>query len=236
MGSPQKLHFRQVFTVLRKMGYAWADNCVHVDFGQILLADGGKMSSRKGNVVLLRDVLDEAVTRARRTIEDKNPGLADKQDVAEAVGLGAVMFARLSNRRNKDVTFSWEEILNFEGETGPYVQYTHVRACSVLDRYGKPVDAQADTALFAEPEEHEVVKALASFAATIERTGTEYEPSILCRYLLDLCSLFNNYYHKHRIIDAGEGLAQARVLLVDCVRQVLENGLGLLGIRAPRKM
>ncbi len=236
VGSPQKLHFRQVFTVLKKMGYDWADQCVHVDFGQILLGDGGKMSSRKGNVILLNDVLDEAVARARKTIEEKNPDLEDKDAVAEAVGLGAVVFARLSNRRIKDVSFSWEEILNFEGETGPYVQYTHVRACSILDKYGRPANPNADAALLTQPEEYEIVKALARFGETVERAADEYEPSVLCRYLLDLCSLFNNYYHKHRIIDAGEGVADARVLLVDCVRQVLANGLRLLGVQAPRKM
>ncbi len=236
VGSPQKLHLQQVFTVLKKMGYEWADNCVHVDFGQISLGGGEKMSSRKGNVILLNDVLDEAVARARATIEEKNPDLEDKETVAEAVGLGAVVFAKLSNRRIKDVSFSWDEVLSFEGETGPYVQYTHVRTCSILDKYGKPVDASADTSRLAEVEEYELVKALANFGSVIERAADEYEPALLCRYLLDLCSLFNNYYHKHRIIDAGEAIAGARVLLVDCVRQVLANGLGLLGIRAPRKM
>ena len=236
VGSPQKLHFRQVFKVLEMMGYEWAKHCVHVDFGQILFGDGGKMSSRKGNVVLLNDVLDEAVSRALQTIEDKNPGLEDKVRVAEAVGIGAVVFADLSNRRIKDVTFSWDEILNFEGETGPYVQYTHVRTCSVLEKHGRPVDPSADLDALAEPEEAELAKTLGRFAEVVLRADEENEPSAIARYLLDLCSQFNNYYHKHRVLGNSEGLTNARVVLVDCVRQVLANGIRLLGLGAPEKM
>ena len=236
VGSPQKLHFRQVFKVLERMGYEWAKNCIHVDFGQILFGQGGKMSSRKGNVILLRDVLDEAVSRALKTIEEKNPALQDKEGVAQAVGIGAVIFAKLSNRRIKDVTFSWDEILNFEGETGPYVQYTHVRACSVLEKYGRPVDPNVDLAALAEPEESELAKTLARFGETVRRAAEENEPSLIARYLLDLCSQFNNYYHKHRVLGNSEDLTNARVMLVDCIRQSLANGMRLLGLRAPEKM
>jgi len=236
VGSPQKLHFQQVFEVLRRMGYEWSANCVHIDFGQILFGEGKKMSSRKGNVILLKDVLDEAVARAAKTIEDKNPGLENKQEVAEAVGIGAVIFADLSSRRIKDVSFSWDEILNFEGETGPYVQYTHVRACSVIEKYGKPVRGDADLAPLAEPEEFELAKVLATFADAVERAGREHEPSVVARYLLDLCGLFNSYYHKHQVLGNSDELTDARIVLVDAVRQVLANGMELLGLRAPRKM
>ena len=236
VGSPQKLHFQQVFEVLKRMGYEWSARCVHVDFGQILFGEGKKMSSRKGNVILLKDVLDEAVERAAKTIEDKNPGLENKQEVAEAVGIGAVIFADLSSRRIKDVSFSWDEILNFEGETGPYVQYTHVRACSVIEKYGKPVRSDADLAPLTEPEEFELAKLIGTFADAVVRAGRDHEPSVVARYLLDLCGLFNSYYHKHQVLGNSDELTDARVVLVDAVRQVLANGMELLGLRAPRKM
>jgi len=236
VGSPQKLHFRQVFKVLELMGHEWAANCTHVDFGQILFGEGKKMSSREGNVVLLMDVLSEAISRARKTIEEKNPDLEDKDAVAEAVGIGAVVFADLSNRRIKDASFSWNEILNFEGETGPYVQYTHVRTCSVLEKHGRPVDPEANLTALTEPEEFELAKTMANFSDTVQRAANDNEPSVLARYLLDLCSQFNNYYHKHRVLGNAEDVTNARVLLVDCVRQVLANGMRLMGLRAPTKM
>lgn len=235
VGSPQKLHFQQVFKVLELMGHEWAENCTHVDFGQILFGEG-KMSSRKGNVILLMDVLGEAISRAKATIEEKNPNLEDKAGVAEAVGIGAVVFADLSNRRIKDVSFSWDEILNFEGETGPYVQYTHVRTCSVLEKHGRPVDPKSSLDALTEPEEFELAKTMASFSDTVQRAANENEPSVIARYLLDLCSQFNNYYHKHRVLGNAEDVTHARVRLVDCVRQVLANGMRLLGLRAPTKM
>ena len=239
VGGDQKLHFRQIFKVLELMGHAWAGNCVHVDFGIIRLKgkEGAeKMSTRGGKIVMLKDVLDEAVARVRRTIEAKNPGLADKDAVAEAVGLGAVIFNDLKRQRVKDVDFDWDAVLSFEGDTGPYVQYAHVRLCSILRKYGRPVAAAVDFALLKEPEEFALAKALAGFGAVIQRAADACEPSVVSQYLLELCARFSAFYHKHIVLSDDAALTAARILLVDCLRQTIRNGLVLLGIKAPEEM
>ncbi len=164
VGGDQKLHFRQIFKVLEMMGYPWAKDCVHVDFGMVRMkgAEGaGKMSGRRGEVVMLRDVLREAIERARQAIEAKNPDLADKERVAAAVGIGAVVFNDLKRQRIKDVDFDWDAILSFEGETGPYVQYAHARLCSILRKYGQAPAERVNFSLLAEPEEFALAKAMA---------------------------------------------------------------------------
>lgn len=231
VGSEQRLHLRQVFKVLELMGYEWAKNCVHVDFGRI-----HGMSTRKGAVVLLADVLDEAVSRVQEIISQKNPSLEDNERVAKDVGVGAVVFFDLSARRVKDVRFNWDEILNFEGETGPYVQYSHVRLCSVLEKYDKPVDSTANFALLEQEDEFALVRMLERFPQIVEHAAHEFEPSILAGFLLNLCSTFNGYYHNHRILGDDAELTRARILLVDCLRCALKNGLRLLGLTAPERM
>jgi len=239
VGGDQRLHFRQIFEVLRMMGHAWADRCIHVDFGIIRLrSDTGaaKMSTRRGEAIMLKEVLDEAVQRVRRVIEEKNPSLPDKEAVAEAVGIGAVVFNDLKRQRIKDVDFDWDEILNFEGETGPYVQYAHVRLCSILKKYGRPASDTVDYSRLGEPEEFGLAKALAAFGPAIRRAAEAYEPSVISQYLLDLCGRFSTYYHKHRVVGDDPALSAARVLLVDALRQTIANGLALLGIQAPEEM
>ena len=236
VGGDQKLHFRQIFKVLEMMGHAWAKDCVHVDFGIIRLKGVGKMSTRRGEVIMLKDVLREAVQRVCRTIEEKNPGLADKDAIAEAVGIGAVVFNDLKRRRIKDVEFDWNAILSFEGETGPYVQYAHVRLCSILRKYGKPVSDTVDFSLLKEPEEFALAKALATFGSVIRHAADACEPSVVVQYLLDLCGRFSNYYHKHKVIGTDPQLTAARILLVDALRQTIANGLALVGISAPEEM
>ena len=152
VGSEQKLHFRQFKKVLELMGYGWQEECHHVDFGLVKFKDA-KMSTRKGKVILLEDLLNESISRAREIIEEKNPDLEDKDDIADAVGIGAIIFSDLKNKRIKDVNFDWDEILNFDGETGPYVQYTHARICSIIRKYEKDVSADADPELLREDEE-----------------------------------------------------------------------------------
>ena len=239
VGGDQKLHFRQIFKALELMGCEWAKNCVHVDFGVIRIkSENGveKMSTRGGKIVMLKDVLAEAVSRVREAIERKNPELADKDGVAEAVGVGAVIFNDLKRQRGKDVDFDWDAVLSFEGETGPYVQYAHARTCSMLRKYGQPVADAADLSLLTEPEELALAKALANFNAAIRRAADTCEPCVVSQYLLDLCSRFSTYYHKHIVLGDDAALTAARVRLVDALRQVIANGLALLGLKAPEEM
>jgi arginyl-tRNA synthetase len=239
VGGDQKLHFRQIFKVLEMMGYPWAKDCVHVDFGMVRMksAEGaGKMSGRSGQVVMLKDVLREAIERARQAIEAKNPDLADKERVAAAVGIGAVVFNDLKRQRIKDVDFDWDAILSFEGETGPYVQYAHARLCSILRKYGRAPAERVNFSLLAEPEEFALAKAMAGFGPTVRRAAEACEPAMVSQYLLDLCTRFSSYYHKHKVVGDDPDLTAARVLLVDGIRQTIANGLKLLGIAAPEEM
>ena len=235
VGSEQKLHFKQVFKVLELMGYDWANHCVHVDFGLMKFKDG-KMSTRKGKVVLLEDLLIEAVERIRKIIEEKNPSLENKETVAQDVGIGAVIFADLSTKRNKDVVFDWDEVLNFDGETGPYVQYTHARLCSILRKYGRPVTADIHFELLNEDEAIILIKNLWRFPSVILKAAEFYEPSLISNYLIDVCSNLNRFYNAHRVLSDDEELTRARILLVDATRQVIKNGLHVLGIHAPDRM
>ncbi len=243
VGSEQKLHFKQFFKVLELMGYLWAKDCIHIDFGLMKFRahraespGSGKMSTRRGRVVLLEDLLKEAVERTRKIIEEKNPDLKNKEDIAYSVGTGAVIFADLSSKRVKDVNFDWDEILNFDGETGPYVQYTHARVCSIMRKYWRPITNKINYALLKEDDELVLVKNLELFPTTIQRAAETYEPSLLANLLLTICSAFNRYYNHHRILGDDEELTKARVFLCDGIRQVLRKGLYLLGIKAPVEM
>ena len=235
VGSEQKLHFKQVFKVLELMGYEWGSHCVHVDFGLMKFKDS-KMSTRKGTVVLLEDLLSEAIERVKQIIEEKNPLLENKDTVARDVGIGAIIFADLSAKRNKDVVFDWNEALNFDGETGPYVQYTHARLCSILRKYGKAVTTRIDYGMLKEDETTVLLKSLEQFPSVILRASEFYEPSLISNYLIDVCSNLNRFYNTHRVLADDEELARARILLVDATRQVLKNGLKILGINALEQM
>ena len=229
----QNLHFRQVFKVIELLGEPWAKDLEHVAFGMVSLADG-TMSSRQGKVVYLEDVLNSAVTKAREIIETKSPDLENKDAVAEQVGVGAVIFGALQNNRIKDITFSYDKVLNFDGETCPYVQYTHARATSILEKAGAYDAAKAD---FSSLENaHELISAIASFGSAIQAAADKREPSIVTRLAVDIAELFNKYYIDNRILNAEEGTKEARLLLTAAVKQVLKNALSLLGIAAPNKM
>ncbi len=235
VGGEQQLHFRQIFTVLGLMGYPWSKDCFHVHFG-ILRLGGEKMSGRQGKVVMLRDVLREAVERALKAVTEKNPALPNKEEIAAAVGIGAVVFNDLKRGRIKDVDFDWDAVLSFEGETGPYVQYAHARMCSILRKHGLPVADAPDWTLLREPEEFALLKALSVFNAAIRRAADANEPSVISQYLLDLCGRFSTYYHKHKVLGEDPALTAARIALVDAVRQTVANGLALLGMKAPEEM
>ena len=239
VGSEQRLHFRQIFKVLEMLGYEWAKRCVHVDFGLIRLKEG-RMSTRTGNVILLEDVLTEAVQRVEAIVRENDTERQLSEDEVKAVsrdvGIGAVVFADLSSRRVKDVVFDWKDILNFKGETGPYLQYTHARISSILRKYGRPIGADVDSVVLADDISISVVKALENLPRIIQRAAETFEPSLIATYLLALASAFNTFYHEHRVLTDDERLARARILMIDCVRQALKNGLALLGMGAPERM
>ncbi|EQB63955.1 MAG: Arginine-tRNA ligase [candidate division Zixibacteria bacterium RBG-1] len=235
VGNSQRLHFQQVFTVVKLMGYNWADNCIHVDFGWVKFEEE-ILSSRKGNIILLEDVLDKSINLAGQIIEEKNPELENKKGVAEEVGIGAVVFAYLARRRNKDFDFVWEEVLNFEGETGPYLQYTHARLCSLQKKYEKKIEDRADFSLLKGKEEISLIKILEDFPRTIQRALDGYEPAVLSNYLVRLASTFNTYYQNIKIITEEEEKTRAKMLLVKSAQVVLKEGLRLLGLKAPEQM
>ena len=235
VGSPQRLHFQQVFKVLELLGHEWVSRCEHVPFGHISFGDEG-MSTRKGNVVFLADVLDRAEQMARKIVEEKNPNLEEKEAVAKDVALAAILFADLSAKRVKDVRFSWEEMLSFDGETGPYLQYTLVRTESLIRKYDRPIDGKANTDLLSTSEESALIRELSLFPVVLRRSEYEREPFLIGQQMISLARQFNRFYAAHRIVDAPEGTNHARMLLVSAVREVLITGLKLLGIPTLKRM
>jgi len=241
VGSDQILHFRQLFKVAELMGWTWAEGARHVNFGLYRFKEG-KMSTRQGRVVFLEEVLDRAVELAAATIREKNPDLKDAERIAEEVGLGAVVFNDLKTGRTKDVVFDWEQVLSFEGRTGPYLQYTAARIASILRKHGAPPDPGADLSLLAEPEEKEIVRSLERFPSAIAAAAEECEPSKLANALLDLGEFFNAYYNRGnqdaslRVLTPDERMKSARIVLAAAVLQVMKKGLDLLGMRTPEEM
>ena len=236
-GIAQSLHFRQWFKVIELMGYDWAKDLIHVPFGWVNLA-GEKLSTRKGKVVLLEELLQTAIQKTLEIINEKNPNLEHKEEVAREVGVGAVVFGALSVNRIKDVTFSWEEALNFDGETGPYLQYTHARACSILRKVGfKPEEhLEFEPKVLTDKAALNVIKTLYLFPEKIMAAAAEYEPSLISRYLIDLAQQFNRFYHDCPVLVEEQTLQEARLVLVYAVKTTLAVGLGLLGIKAPERM
>ena len=234
VGHEQSLHFKQLIAVLGKMGYEWAENMVHVPFG-MMLKDGKKMSTRKGKVVLLEEVLNESIAMARHNIEEKNPNLKNKDQVAKQVGVGAVIFHDLKNNRMNDIEFSLEEMLRFEGETGPYVQYTFARACSILRKANYQAVVLPENESTTWEKEWKVASLLMEFAPAIKRACENHDPSLIAKYIIDLAQGFNKYYAEVKILEENESL-EARLALVFSVTVVLKEGLRLLGIEAPEEM
>lgn len=235
VGADQSLHFKQVFKVIEKMGCDWARDCKHVGFGLIRFADR-KLSTRKGQVIFLEDLLNEAVAKTRETIEEKNPGLKNKEEVALKVGIGAVVFTYLKNRREKDIVFKWDEMLNFDGETGPYVQYTYARGKSILRRAGE-MSGEADFSKLTSKEEFELVKVLGNFNEEILDAIDKLEPSIVTRYIIEVAKAFNKFYNAHNIMATEEQeIKNARLKMVEATCQVIKNGLSLIGIDVVEEM
>ena len=235
VGSPQALHFKQVFKVLELAGNEWSKDCVHVGFGLVKFADR-KLSTRKGEVVLLDDLLTEAVEKTKEVINEKNPDLKDKEEVAKKIGVGAVIFTYLKNSREKDIVFDWKEILSFEGETGPYVQYAYARAKSILRRAGD-IDEAPDYSKIDTKEEFELAKTLESFNKNINIALDKLEPSVVTRYVIDVAKAFNKFYNAHSVLNLEDkALKVSRLKLVEASTVVIKNALALLGIDVVEEM
>lgn len=236
---PQSLHFKQFFKVLELCGFEWAKDLVHVSYGMVSLEDGA-MSTRKGNTVWLDEVLNKSVEKSLNIINEKNGSLENKERVAEAVGVGAVIFSALQNGKIKDVVFSYDKMLNFDGETCPYLQYTHARCNSIMEKADKSVLAtdftSAEFSVLNNAECWEVVKLLNGFENVLADAAEKYEPSVLSNYLIDLAEAFNKYYFEHRILVDDSAKQRARLFVVESTKYVLKCGLSLLGIDAPNKM
>lgn len=250
-GLEQSLHFKQVFKAIEVMGYDWAETLVHVPYGLVSL-DGEKLSTRNGNIIYAEDILKEAIGRAEKAILEKNPNLGNRQlqsspqdclstdsreQVARMVGVGAVIFHDLYNQRIKNIDFSWKEVLNFDGSTGPYVQYTYARAKSVLRKYGEPVDfTRTDWNALTDSVAYNLVKILGGYEDAVKNAAAKYEPSVVARYVMSLAAAFNKFYHDCAILKAEETVKRARLALTELTQRVLRDGCGLLGLECPEEM
>lgn len=236
-GQEQRLHFQQVFKVVELMGNEWAkDSLVHIPYGLVSLG-GEKLSSRDGNVIFAEDILLEAISKIKEIIEQKNPELEDKDAVAKHVGVGAVIFNDLYNQRIKDVSFRWEHLLNFDGETGPYVQYTYARCSSILRKVDDfDASAAVDISFLTDEASLGLLKELSRFPAVVKDAANRYEPSVVARFAVAVAQAFNHYYTVNRINVEDAAERNARVLLVDITRKVLRDAMDLLGITCVEQM
>ncbi len=231
----QNLHFAQWFKVIELLGFDWSDQLEHVPFGRVSTEEGA-LKTRKGNVIFLKDLLNKAIEKARKIIEENNSTLENKDEIAAMVGIGAVIFNDLSNSKIKDIVFNWERMLSFDGETGPYVQYTHARANSVLKKgqsQSRPLD---DYSALTSDEAFAVLKLLYTFPATVRKAAARNEPFFITRQIVELAQAFNKFYHQYPILVDEVDLKESRLLLVLAVKTVLKTGLYLLGIQAPERM
>ena len=241
----QNLHFKQVFETAKLLGIdeKYTNGLEHVSFGMVLLPTG-KMSTREGTVIKLEDLLNEAIQRAKSIIETKNPELENKDEVAKKVGIGAVIFNDLSNSRIKDEIFDWDTILNFQGETGPYIQYTYVRTKSIIEKSGNKFEDIQNSDIFKnikseylqDIEAQNILKLIYNFEEILKQVTEKNEPSILSRYLIDVAKAYSTYYNNNKIIVADTDIKNARIFLTYATGRILETGADLLGIKMPDKM
>ncbi len=235
-GLEQSLHFKQIFTAIKVMGYDWSEGLIHVPYGLVSLA-GEKLSTRGGNIIYAEDILKEAIKRAYNAIIEKNPSLPDKEETAKKVGVGAIIFHDLFNQRIKNVEFSWKEVLNFDGTTGPYVQYSYARAKSVLSKAGKMVEiGEIDYTTLTDDVTYNLVKVLAGYEDAVINAIEKNEPSVVARYVISLATAFNKFYHDCTILQAEKKVKKARLVLTNFVQKILCEASGLLGIECPEEM
>lgn len=235
VASQQNLHFKAWMKVVELMGYDWAKDCIHVPFGMVSLEEG-TLSTRKGRVVFLEDVLNTAIENTSKIIEERNPNLENKDEVAKQVGIGAIIFQELFNQRIKDYVFNWDRTLSFEGETGPYVQYTHARSNSLLEKGEFSLDEKANLSLLSSEDEINIVRLLYKFPEVVIDSCEKNEPYMITRHIVEIAKMFNKFYNSTQIIIDNEELRRSRLTLVYATKTVLKNGLSLLGIDAPQKM
>ena len=242
VGNQQLLHFQQWIKIVELLGYQWARDCIHIPFGLVSLEDGDALSTRKGKVVFLEDVLKKAVEKTREIIIEKNVNTDNIDETAAQVGIGAVIFNELSNSREKDYVFSWDKVLTFDGETGPYVQYTHARACSIMRNAGteavkKAMDISNIKAGHISSESaFRLAKLIYGYPEAVVEAGERYEPSFVARHIVDVAQAFNRLYHDEHILVDNEEEKISKLALIIAAKTVINNGLGLLGVHAPEKM
>jgi arginyl-tRNA synthetase len=235
VGTSQALHFKQVFTTIKLMGHDWADDCKHVGFGLVKFAEG-KFSTRSGNAVYLEELLNEAVIKSLEVINEKNPNLEDKEDVAKKIGIGSIVFTYLKNNREKDIIFDWKEMLNFEGETGPYVQYTYARGKSILRKAGE-IGGEINYSKITSAEEFELVKLISRLQDAVLLAIDKLEPSIVTRHVIEIAKAFNKFYNAHSILSSEDAeVKNTRLKLVEAACQAIKNGLYLVGLETVEKM
>lgn len=246
VATQQKLHFQQLKAILEEMGYEWAKDCIHVSFGMVSVKDNflgtsAKLSTREGNVIFLNDVLEKSVEKTLEIINERNSSLENKEEIAKEVGIGAVIFQELFNTRIKDYSFDWNNVLNFEGETGPYVQYSAARANSILEKndfYLKldNIDISKVSNYKMNIDELSLIKSIYKFEDILLDSAKKYEPSILARYITEVAKLFNKFYNSCPISNQEDSVKEFRLILTYCTRLLIEIGLGLLGMDTPKKM
>ena len=230
----QDLHFKQLFKVMELLGWDWAKGCEHVNFGMVSFS-GQSLSTREGRIVYLEDLLTQSIEKAESIIAEKSPDLENREEIARQIGIGAVIFFALFNGRIKDIDFTWDKALNFDGETGPYVMYTHARLSSVLRKAGE-VTAAPDFEALGDPESQAVLRLIDEFPATVKLAAQKNEPSYITRFSCELAKAVNRFYYERRILDADASATKARLMLTRVARQTIRTALGLIGIAAPEKM
>ena len=231
----QSLHFAQWFKVVELMGYDWYDKLAHVPYGTVSI-NGAKLATRTGNVILLKELFATAIEKVSEIIEEKNPNLPNKEEVSEAVGVGSIVFYYLYNNRIKDINFIMEDALSFDGNTGPYAQYTYARSCGILEKAAN-IDANATSPVITSNEEADLLKVLSKFNEAVKDAIKEYEPSVITRYIIDVCTSFNKFYHNCQIVSAEEeSVRNTRIRLTNAVKTVLGSAFGLICMKKTEKI
>ena len=235
-GLEQKLHFAQVFKVIELMGYDWYDQMDHIPYGLVSM-EGGKLSTRSGNVIYAEEILHESINKIREIIEEKNPDLPDKDTVSRQVGIGAILFNDLYNQRIKDVVFNWDKILNFDGETGPYVQYTYARCASVFRKVGEVnIPEDIDYSVLTDETTMNLLKDMQRFPGIVKDAAARFEPFMIARFAVSVAQHFNKFYHDCQINVPEENVKYARLKVVQITMRVIKDALDLLGIECPEQM